>query len=141
VCATEPSTPQIHWQENRQFTQKCLAASLFDLLVQLLYLQEKMHQSLYAHLLSTLVYNAKDYWVLTLGHFQFYYLTFPHSFLIAPAKKEEEKATAEATVAVKEPGFLSQYGLDDFKITGPIGLALTIPAISNGVCDLLYLLS
>ena len=28
---------------------------------------------------------------------------------------------------------MSKMGLDDWKITGPIGLAVAIPALSNGV--------
>jgi hypothetical protein len=52
------------------------------------------------------------------------------SFHSSAARKDEEKKTAVEAV---HPGLLSQYGLDDWKISAPIIGAISIPAISNGV--------
>jgi hypothetical protein len=60
----------------------------------------------------------------------------------APRREEEEKtAVAEATIPVQRESFIQKYGLDDVKITGPIGLALAIPALSNGVSGRFYAFS
>jgi len=50
------------------------------------------------------------------------------SFHSSAARKQEEKKTTELT----HPGFLNQFGLDDWKISLPIIAAISIPAISNG---------
>lgn len=51
------------------------------------------------------------------------------SFHSSLARSEEKK---DATDAI-HPGFLTQYGLDDWKITAPIAAALTVPLIHKGV--------
>lgn len=51
------------------------------------------------------------------------------AFHSSPLRSEEE---AKA-VAASHPGFLNQFGLDDWKISMPILAALSIPAISNNV--------
>lgn len=51
------------------------------------------------------------------------------SFHSSASRKQEEKKTTELT----HPGFLNQFGLDDWKISLPIIAAISIPAISNGV--------
>lgn len=46
----------------------------------------------------------------------------------ASVRSEEEK-----TVAPVHPGLLSQYGLDDWKLTAPLAAALAIPLLHKGV--------
>lgn len=52
------------------------------------------------------------------------------AFHSSAARKEEENKPAADAV---HPGLLSQYGLDDWKISAPIIGAISIPALSNGV--------
>lgn len=52
------------------------------------------------------------------------------SFHSSAARKDEEKKPAADAV---HPGLLSQYGLDDWKISAPIIGAISIPMLSNGV--------
>ena len=57
-------------------------------------------------------------------------------FWAAAPRQEEEKNGEVAAAAVPETfenGILGKYGLDDWKISVPIGLAVSIPAISNNV--------
>lgn len=51
-------------------------------------------------------------------------------FHSSAARKEEEKT---AVVPAVHPGLLTQYGLDDWKISAPIIGAISIPILSNGV--------
>jgi hypothetical protein len=51
------------------------------------------------------------------------------TFHSSGARQEEEKAPAAPAV---HQGLLTQYGLDDWKISAPIIAALSIPMISNG---------
>lgn len=51
------------------------------------------------------------------------------SFHSSAARKDEEKPAVNAV----HPGLLSQYGLDDWKISAPIIGAISIPILSNGV--------
>lgn len=48
-------------------------------------------------------------------------------------KQSEEKSSPEVTADVPQPNLTTQLGLDDWKITAPIGIAIAIPALSNGV--------
>lgn len=52
------------------------------------------------------------------------------SFHSSAARKDEEKKPAAEAV---HPGLLTQYGLDDWKISAPIIGAISIPVLSNGV--------
>lgn len=51
------------------------------------------------------------------------------AFHSSPLRSEEEAKAVEAS----HPGFLNQFGLDDWKFSMPIIAALSIPALSNNV--------